>query len=140
MKGFKSMKSGFYPEIFHYNVYNRDKFIAKIAATLENKTRILDVGAGPCKYKNYFSHCDYKSQDFALYDGEGHSYGNLDYISDILSIPVENGSFDCILCSEVFEHIPRPDLALKEFSRILNKNGIKPQRLASQNNRRRIIL
>jgi ubiquinone/menaquinone biosynthesis C-methylase UbiE len=47
----------------------------------------------------------------------------LDIISDITKIPVKKSSFDAIMCTKVFEHIINPELAVKEFSRIIKKNG-----------------
>lgn len=44
-------------------------------------------------------------------------------MSDIISIPVENDSFDAVLCTEVLEHVKNPYLVIKEFSRILKKGG-----------------
>lgn len=109
--------------IFTFNEYNREKFIKSVASQLENGTKILDVGAGSCKYKSFFSHCEYKAQDFAKYVGNGYKYGKLDYVCDINSIPVMDSSFDVIICTEVLEHVPYPELALKEFQRILKFHG-----------------
>lgn len=50
-------------------------------------------------------------------------YGKLDIVSDIAAIPVEEGTFDAIMCTEVFEHIINPVEAIAEFSRILKKGG-----------------
>jgi SAM-dependent methyltransferase len=110
-------------QIFRYNEYNRNQFVASIARAQVAGSKVLDAGAGPCQYKPLFSHCDYKAQDFAKYPGKEHVYGELDYVSDIVSIPVEDNSFDLVICTEVLEHVPRPDLALKEFARILNPGG-----------------
>ncbi len=72
------------------------------------------------------------SQDFAQYDGTGDGVGlqtgewdqtKLDIISDICAIPELDSSFDVIMCTEVFEHLPDPLLALKEFSRLLKSDG-----------------
>ncbi len=109
--------------IFRFGDFYRDEFIASVAKRVPKGSRILDAGAGPCKYKPLFSHCDYKAQDFMRYEGEEHTYGELDYVGDLASIPVSDESFDCIICTEVFEHIPRPDLAVREFSRILRPGG-----------------
>ena len=54
---------------------------------------------------------------------DGYKYGDLDYTCDITSIPVNNKYFHVILCTEVFEHLPDPELAIKEFNRILKSNG-----------------
>jgi len=47
----------------------------------------------------------------------------LDIISDISSIPRKNSSFDAIMCIEVLEHIPYPNEAFKEFSRLIKMGG-----------------
>ena len=109
--------------ILHFNEQARDAFVANVARSLPRGTRMLDAGAGTCKYRPLFAHCDYKAQDFGAYQGSDHSYGSLDYVCDITSIPAPSGSFDAILCTEVFEHVPRPDLAVAEFSRLLRSGG-----------------
>ena len=84
------------------------------------------------QYRMFCSHLDYVSQDFARYDGKGNNTGlqmgawdqsKLDIISDISSIPLEDASFDAIMCVEVLEHLPNPLLAIKEFNRLLKEGG-----------------
>ena len=36
-------------------------------------------------------------------------------------IPYENGSFELVMCTEVLEHLEKPDLALKEIFRVSSK-------------------
>ena len=93
---------------------------------------ILDAGAGEQQFKKFCAHLEYVSQDFAQYNPEDLNlglqmekwdYGKLDIVSDIASIPVENESFDVVMCTEVFEHIVNPIEAIAEFSRILKKEG-----------------
>ena len=38
-------------------------------------------------------------------------------LGDILHLPVHEGSADIVLCTEVLEHIPTPDIALRELLR-----------------------
>jgi len=45
-------------------------------------------------------------------------------VGDITSIPVPDGSFDYVICTEVLEHVPRPDLAITEFARVLKAGGV----------------
>lgn len=94
--------------------------------------RILDVGAGEQQFKKFCLHLDYVSQDFAKYNGKGNNKGlqtenwnnkNIDIISDIVKIPEPDKSFDAIMCTEVFEHLPEPILAIKEFSRLIKIGG-----------------
>lgn len=117
-------------EYIDFNERDRGHWVEQVARSLPNGTRILDVGAGPCRYKHLFTHCHYEAHDFAQYEGtptgvqaETWSYGKLDYISDIVAIPVPDASFDAILCTEVLEHVPYPIQALKEMSRILKPGG-----------------
>jgi len=103
-----------------------DEFVINtVRKEIKPGSKILDAGAGTVRYKQYFKDCTYLTQDFSQYKNPGDvfDYGTIDYVSDIVNIPIESGTFDAIICTEVFEHIPRPDLAIKEFSRILKSGG-----------------
>jgi SAM-dependent methyltransferase len=113
-----------------FNQSNRDAWVARIAQRLSPGMCILDVGAGQGRYRPLFKHCIYKAQDFGGYGGtvegalqEEWNYGPLDYACDATAIPVEDGAFDAVLCTEVLEHVPEPILVLKEISRILKPGG-----------------
>jgi ubiquinone/menaquinone biosynthesis C-methylase UbiE len=114
------------------NESDRVLWLENTLTKIPNGLRVLDAGAGEQQFKKFCSHLDYVSQDFAEYDGKGDNKGlqtgnwnreNLDIVCDITSIPEPDGSFDGILCTEVFEHLPNPILALSEFSRLLRPNG-----------------
>lgn len=112
---------------FSFNQVWRDKWAAKEAAYLAVGSRVLDVGAGSCPYRNFFLHCDYFTQDFAgLNDAQLRhgGYGDIDYVSDAQSIPVPDASFDVVLCTEMLEHVPQPILVIREFARILRPGGV----------------
>src|SRR5580692_2586535 len=100
--------------------------------SLPRGIRLLDAGAGEQQYKKFCQHLHYVSQDFGQYNGKGDqrglqtgswSYSGIDIVSDITDIPEPDASFDAILCTEVFEHIPDPLRALDEFRRILKPGG-----------------
>lgn len=114
-------------KLFAYNRMRRDAWYTKQASIISNGSKVLDVGAGGCPHRKLFSHCEYFSQDFVqLSDSQIQNemgYGKIDYVSDILNIPVPDKSFDVILCTEVIEHIPDPISAIKEISRILKPGG-----------------
>ena len=114
-------------KVFAYNRLRRDKWMMRHANNIPSGSKVLDVGAGGCPYKSLFSHCEYFSHDFVqlspeqIQDQKG--YGKIDFVSDILDIPVPDNSYDIILCTEVIEHVPDPIAVIKEISRILKPGG-----------------
>jgi SAM-dependent methyltransferase len=43
---------------------------------------------------------------------------------DIENMPFEDGSFGTVVCTEVLEHVPYPDQALREIRRVLRPGGV----------------
>ncbi|HBG27134.1 MAG: hypothetical protein A2Y10_18640 [Planctomycetes bacterium GWF2_41_51] len=110
----------------------RTEWLEKTLKKIPNGSRILDAGAGQLRFKPLCSHLKYVSQDFAQYDGVGDGkgkqkekwdQGELDIVCDITNIPEPDNSFDAIMCIEVFEHLPDPIAAIREFSRLLKTGG-----------------
>ena len=109
--------------------------VAWIEQTLQKipaGARLLDAGAGERQFERFCAHLRYVAQDFAQYDGQGDGTGlqtgswdqsKLDIVSDIARIPEPDASFDAIMCTEVFEHIPHPAQAMAEFARLLRPGG-----------------
>lgn len=110
----------------------RDRFVIQQISDIESGAVLLDAGAGQQKYRKFCDHLKYISQDFNEYDGGGDGKGlqkgtwdvtKTEVISDITEIPLAKDSIDAILCTEVFEHIPDPIAAVKEFNRLLHRGG-----------------
>lgn len=118
------------------NEINRNAWLAQTLSSLPEGLRLLDAGAGELRNKKFCSHLNYVSQDICQYDGglsnnpqNGLQTGNwdtsqIDIVSDITDIPEPDDSFDVILCSEVFEHLPDATKALDEFARLLKPSGL----------------
>jgi len=118
--------------------FARDDFVIKELMKLKKNSSILDAGCGSQRYRQNCKHLNYYAQDFGEYiidekkmigsagvgGYEGYNYGALDYKCDIWDINEESDTFDSILCTEVFEHIPYPIETLKEFNRLLKKGGV----------------
>lgn len=112
--------------LFSFNLANRDRWVARQAASLPAGAKVLDMGAGSCPYRPLFAHCRYQTQDFAGLDADQlrhGNYGSIDYRCDIASVPVADGEFDAILCTEVLEHVREPIKAVQEMARILKPGG-----------------
>lgn len=114
------------------NEANRNRWLAKTLAEMPAGLRILDAGAGELRNKPLCAHLDYVSQDICQYEGSGNAKGlqtgiwdtsQIDIVCDITDVPEPDASFDLILCSEVFEHLPNPLAALDEFARLLKPGG-----------------
>jgi SAM-dependent methyltransferase len=117
-------------ELMDFNKRARDAWVAEMAAAVPSGSRVLDVGAGSTPYRHLFDGCEYRTHDFAKYEGTSEGlmtdvwgYGEIDYVSDITSIPVGDESFDVVLCTEVLEHVPEPIAAIEEMARLLRTGG-----------------
>lgn len=110
----------------------RQKWLINTLAAIPAGLRLLDAGAGELRNKPWCAHLQYVSQDVCQYEGKGDAKGlhtgtwdtsKIDLVCDLLNIPEPDASFDVILCSEVFEHLPDALSALDEFSRLLKPGG-----------------
>jgi SAM-dependent methyltransferase len=110
----------------------RGRWLADTLSAIPKGLRILDAGAGELRNKKLCAHLNYVSQDVCQYDGVGNSHGlqtgtwdtsKIDLVCDIANIPQADATYDVILCSEVFEHLPNAIVALDEFSRLLKPGG-----------------
>lgn len=113
-------------DLFAFNLCNRDRWIAARAAGVPAGSRVLDVGAGSAPYRNLFAHCKYTTQDFSQLRDEQlrhGGYGRIDIVSPANDIPVPDGSFDVVLCTEVLEHVSDPIAVAREFARIVAPGG-----------------
>lgn len=117
-------------EVVNFSSHMRITWMKQQAAAVPAGARVLDAGAGEGQYRPLFAHTRYASQDFAQYTGssdvaapETWTYNKLDYVCDITAIPVPDGSFDAVICTEVLEHVPEPLAALRELARVTAPGG-----------------
>jgi ubiquinone/menaquinone biosynthesis C-methylase UbiE len=109
---------------WNFEAFTRDAWVKEWAARMPNGSRVLDAGAGASKYRPYFAHCDYETQDFCQYEGGLVKYKEpINYVCDIVNIPLPDRSLDAIVCTEVIEHVVDPMATVKEFARLLKPGG-----------------
>lgn len=111
----------------------RNQWVADQISKIPEGKILLDAGAGEEKYRPFCAHLKYIAQDFGEFvPGETSvglsqdilwDYTGINITCDIVDMPLEDEAVDAVLCTEVFEHLKNPMLALKEFSRILKPGG-----------------
>jgi SAM-dependent methyltransferase len=79
--------------------------------------RVLDVGCGVKPYYPFFR--PYASE----YVGVDPQDCGADLIGTVEAIPVDDASFDVVLCTQVLEHSDDPDRAVQELRRVTASGG-----------------
>ena len=92
--------------------------VADFARALPAGIRVLDAGAGECRYAREFSHCRYVAVDLAVGDADW-DYSRLDGVADLARLPFRDGSFGAAINIVVLEHVRDPRAVLEELSRVL---------------------
>jgi len=96
-------------------------FVRRVAADLPPGTRMLDAGAGEGPYRELFAHCTYVSSDWENSPHPGAR--QVDVVSPLDQLAVEDGAFGAVLCTQVLEHVEHPGRVLAELFRVLEPGG-----------------
>ena len=86
---------------------------------LEVKT-ILDIGCGNKPYKSFFEHGKYIGLDLPTSNSEGNC---ADIYGNGLELPFKRHTFDCVICTEVIEHVPDSTALLTQVHNVLANGG-----------------
>lgn len=81
-------------------------------ASLPKGARVLDVGAGGRRITPGVV-------TFDAVDGP-----EVDVTGDIHQMPIDDGSFDCVVCTGTLEHVRDPWQAVRELARVLRPGGV----------------
>jgi SAM-dependent methyltransferase len=97
------------------------EFVMEVARSTPAGASVLDLGAGNAPYRELFAHTRYVTTDWSesLHDGASRA----DIVAPADSLPVPDGSFSLVLCTQVLEHVPEPARVLAECSRVLEPGG-----------------
>jgi SAM-dependent methyltransferase len=89
------------------------------AAADFGRFRVLDIGCGKKPYFPYFAHNadDYVGVDIDIDNPMA------DLHAPVEDLPVEDESFDVVLCTQVLEHAGVPDQAVNELYRVTARGG-----------------
>jgi SAM-dependent methyltransferase len=80
--------------------------------------RVLDVGCGPKPYYPFFAE---RASDYVGVDVVENPVAELR--GAVEDLPVEDGSFDLVLCTQVLEHADDPAQAVRELRRVTARGG-----------------
>ena len=83
--------------------------------------KILDVGCGTQPYKHLLHYTEYKGMEYDTPDNR--KYKNADFFYDGAHFPLQDKSFDSVLCTQVLEHVFDPELFISELSRVIKPGG-----------------
>ena len=79
--------------------------------------RVLDVGCGVKPYLPYFA----SAAEYIGVDVDENPYADLQ--GAVEALPVEDESFDLVLCLQVLEHVEDPAQAVRELHRVTRSGG-----------------
>lgn len=92
-----------------------------ISEYIKNGMSVADIGCGEQPLRAFIE------QQGAAYTGidiTQNAHGTVAVIASISAIPLSSSVFDCIVCTEVLEHVNDAKLAFAEISRLLKPGGI----------------
>jgi len=102
--------------------YKIDDFVISTVKETDSENLILDAGAGECKYKNLPGMHKYIAIDTALGDQKW-NYSMIDVLGSLDNLPVKPNVFGTIICTQVLEHVNRPQIVLNELFSVLKEGG-----------------
>lgn len=110
-------------QIEHIPWWSPDKIVKDIlwedliSASRFAKGDLLDIGCGSKPYKSIFIH---KVQKYIGIDNKS-SFADIK--NDFLKAKLKAHSFNTILCTQVLEHVPDPEVFLKKIHTVLKRGG-----------------
>jgi len=88
-----------------------DRSIFDFLEALPAEAQVLNVGSGNTNLGTNVINLDIKPSP------------NVSVVADAHRLPFRDGSFDCVFCSAVLEHVPYPNVVAKEIIRVLKPGG-----------------
>jgi SAM-dependent methyltransferase len=98
-------------------------FLMEAAAEAGPGGVVLDAGAGHQRYKPFFAESIYLAQEHPVAGELNKGISEYDILSDVKTIPLQEGCVDLVLSTSSLEHIERPDEFFAEAHRVLVPGG-----------------
>lgn len=105
--------------------------LAHVLKHIDSPEKVLDVGcaSGWFLYQIKKKHPHAKCHGIDIYK-EGIIYGKKRYpslylkVADAHVLPFKDATFDCVVCTEVLEHVEKPKETVLEIKRVLKPGGV----------------
>jgi SAM-dependent methyltransferase len=101
---------------------------AKIIRKYKAAGRLLDVGCGPGYFlavaERYYEAYGIDISDYAIREAKKRTYQVKLSVGDATKSDFEDSHFDILTCFDLLEHLADPEVAMKEYSRILRNDGL----------------
>lgn len=86
--------------------------------------KVLEAGCGSVTHIDFKHHAYIVGIDISQKQLERNPYLHEKILGDIQYYDFQASAFDIVVCWDVLEHLEKPELALQNFFRVLNQNGI----------------
>ena len=96
---------------FHLNLFSN-----------EMRGIVMDLGGKRENKRGLFSPLEYQAQAWWYINLDLSTRPNI--FADVTRTPIKPASIDCILCTEVLEHLPNPQACVDEIFRLLRTDGL----------------
>jgi ubiquinone/menaquinone biosynthesis C-methylase UbiE len=121
-----------------FDIPERERKARTMVAVIEDfldgrlkELSLLDVGGSTGIIDNYLSNFFGKVTGIDIDEAairhatETYRKENLEFLAaDALNLPFADESFDVVICSQVYEHVPDPDKMFEEIFRVLRRGGV----------------
>ncbi len=97
----------------------KNYFYVKSKRDILKRKFLLDIGCGQSPFLPFFCESEVRTVNIDM-----SPHDTVDVVTDISKkLPFKDGVFDIVFMSNVMEHIPNPDLLMKESCRVLKTGG-----------------
>jgi len=106
----------------YFVVHNLEAFLQQtLRQWVRPGTRLADIGCGEQPLRALITELGGR---YTGIDVQQNRQGNVEVVADVTDIPLLDGSFDIILCTEVLEHVSNTYAAFAELARLCREGGV----------------